>query len=127
GLGGLAERGSGPGVVRGSVSSGGVAVVFSGQGAQRPGMGEQLRRWPVFAQAFDEVVDAFGPELRQVIADGDGLDQTGGTQPALFAFEVAVWRLLQWWGVDVPVVAGHSIGELAAAYVAGVWSLPDAV
>ena len=86
----------------------------------------------MFAEAFEEVCSGFagllpGP-LEQVVFDGDErrLTETGWAQPALFAFEVGVFRLLGSWGVRPDFVAGHSIGELAAAYVAGVWSLPDA-
>ncbi|WP_218053234.1 type I polyketide synthase [Streptomyces rhizosphaericus] len=154
GLSGLAERGGGPGVVSGSVVDGDMGVVFSGQGAQRVGMGEGLSGFGAFAAALDEVLGVFdevaggvaadielsedlqevfgvggdfSARLREVMSGGiDGLTGTGWAQPALFAFEVASWRLLGSWDVRPSVVAGHSLGELVAAYVAGVWSLRDA-
>nr|WP_062216192.1 type I polyketide synthase [Streptomyces sp. NBRC 109706] len=128
GLEGLA-RGEG---VAGVVSGGGVGVVFTGQGSQRVGMGLGLAgEFPVFAEVFGEVCGLFdellGVSLREVIVSGVGLEGTGLAQCALFAVEVALFRLLESFGVRVGVVGGHSVGEIVAAHVAGVLSLSDAV
>ncbi|MFC3386266.1 beta-ketoacyl synthase N-terminal-like domain-containing protein, partial [Couchioplanes caeruleus subsp. azureus] len=111
-------------VVTGEVAAGPVAFLFPGQGAQRVGMGQRLREvCPAFAGPYDEVAAHLDlPELDSA----DLLDQTRWTQPALFAVEVALFRMFETWGMRPDYLIGHSVGELAAAHVSGVLSLADA-
>ncbi|MET9697758.1 beta-ketoacyl synthase N-terminal-like domain-containing protein, partial [Streptomyces sp. NPDC006529] len=133
----LADGIDAPAVVHGAPAAGRSAVLFTGQGSQRLGMGRELYlSHPVFADALDNAAWYLDEQLELPLLDvlfaAEGtpaaalLHQTAYTQPALFAIEVALFRLVQSWGLRPSFVAGHSVGEIAAAHVAGVFSLEDA-
>ncbi len=132
GLRALADGDSVPTVVTGAVASRAkLAYLFSGGGAQHVGMGRELyRTFPVYAAAFDDVCAHLDPllprPLAEALEDPELVDQIWYLQTGLFAVEVALYRLLEHWGIRPDVLAGHSLGELTAAHVAGVLSLADA-
>ncbi|WP_182888126.1 type I polyketide synthase [Microbispora sp. H10885] len=120
-----------------------VAFVFSGQGTQRPGMGQELhRRFPAYAEAFDAACaaldraralrEARGPRVAEVVfapagsPESASLRRTEYAQPALFAVQIGLVRLAEDLGLVAHALLGHSIGELTAAHAAGALSLDDA-
>ncbi|MFC6849672.1 type I polyketide synthase [Streptomyces caelestis] len=144
GLAALASGASAPGLVRGTPATGRLGFLFPGEGSQFPGMGRELHeRHPVFARALEELCealdrelnpegDAVRPGLREVLFAEAGtpeaalLDETGYAQAGLFAVGAASFWLLQSWDVVPDVLGGHAVGEVTAAYAAGVLSAEDA-
>ena len=134
GLGELAGGQPGASVITGQAAAGGKTVfVFPGQGSQWLGMGMGLHAaYPVFAEAFNTAVGELDRHLlrplREVMwgHDENLLNTTEFAQPALFAVEVALYRLLESWGLRPDFLMGHSVGELTAAHVAGALSLENA-
>ncbi|MGV0809588.1 type I polyketide synthase [Mycolicibacterium setense] len=137
GLEALTQGRQAPHLTTGTAASGKTVYMFSGQGSQYPGMGASLyMNSPVFAEALNNVCSHLDPyldrPLRDIMFAAPGtpeaqlLDQTGYTQPALFAIEVALYRLLEHLGLTCDAVVGHSVGEIAAAHIAGILTVQDA-
>ena len=139
GLQAVARAKPGAGVYGGKLPPrpGPLAIMFTGQGAQRPEMGAQLyEEFPVFKSALDEACEQLdrhlGASLKEVLfapaesTRAAGLDDTEWAQAGLFALELALYRLVCSWGLRPDYLIGHSIGELTAACVAEALSLQDA-
>ncbi|WP_416972971.1 SDR family NAD(P)-dependent oxidoreductase [Streptomyces sp. 4F14] len=131
----LAEGRPHPALVRppGAARTGTTAFLFTGQGSQRPGMGQELyAAFPAFAEALDDVCAHLDPSLKRTLSappdspEAAALNETGTTQAALFALETALYRLVTSFGVTPSHLTGHSVGEIAAAHAAGILDLPDA-
>jgi acyl transferase domain-containing protein len=112
-----------------TATDGKLAFLFTGQGAQRVNMGRDIT-YPRYLEAFEQACTALNPHLDQPLQDAitnsDLIEQTAYAQPALFAIETALYRLLQSWGIKPDYLTGHSLGEITAAHCAGILTLDDA-
>jgi acyl transferase domain-containing protein/surfactin synthase thioesterase subunit/acyl carrier protein len=113
-----------------------IAFLFSGQGSQHVGMAAELyRHQPVFRAVVDRCAALLRDRLEWPLLDvlfeqaggADAIHETAYTQPALFAVQAALTELLRSWGIFPNAVLGHSVGEFAAAYCAGVFTLEDGI
>jgi acyl transferase domain-containing protein/surfactin synthase thioesterase subunit len=113
-----------------------LAFLFSGQASQYARMGSELyRHQPVFREEVDRCTEIVGNRLGQPLADvllsdqidSSLIDQTAYTQPALFAVQAGLVALWRSWGIVPDIVLGHSVGEFAAAYCAGAYTLEQAL
>ncbi len=134
GLTALAEGRPHPGVVTGTAlgAPGRPVWVFSGYGAQRAGMAQRLlEEEPAFAEAIDDLDGLFaeegGPDLWALLEEGRKPEGPADTMPVLFAIQIALARMWRSYGVTPGAVVGHSMGEVAAAVVAGALTLEDGV
>ncbi|MCY1022595.1 PfaD family polyunsaturated fatty acid/polyketide biosynthesis protein [Pyxidicoccus sp. MSG2] len=106
------------------------AVVFPGQGSQRPGMGADFyKQWPIARRTFEEACDAVGENLVQLCFEKDPrLHLTEFTQPCILTMEIAAWRaVVEAFGFQATVFGGHSLGEYTALVAAGALPFADAV
>jgi acyl transferase domain-containing protein/phospholipid N-methyltransferase len=139
-LGAVVDDRSGQGVLRGTAAAVAprIAFLFTGQGSQYVGMGRSLYQTePVFRAALDRCDTLLRGRLDRPLLeilhpadptrDGEPMERAGQAQPALFALEYALACLWRAWGVEPEVMIGHSLGEIVAACVAGVFSLDDAL
>ncbi len=133
----LAEGKQPPEAILAQAKGGRLAYLLTGQGSQRVGMGKELyEAYPAYREALDELLGEIDPHLDRPLAEllfaepgseqAKLLDHTTYAQPALFATEVALQRLLESKGLHPDLLAGHSVGEITAAHISGVLSLPDA-
>ncbi len=133
----IAEGRPSPSSATATANPGRLAYLLSGQGSQRPGMGKELHEtYPAYAEALEEALAEIDPHLELSLRDllfaepgspeAELLGDTAYAQPALFATHLALHRLLESWGLAPELLAGHSVGEISAAQIAGVLSLPDA-
>ena len=120
---------------RASKPWGDLTFVYTGQGAQWWGMGQQLQRCePTFRRSLEQIDALLTPlagwsllrEMNRSRSESQ-IDRTDIAQPAIFALQVALTRLWAEWGIRPTRLVGHSVGEVAAAYCAGVYHLADAV
>ncbi len=129
----LAEGSTSAKAIAATAAKGKLAYLFTGQGSQRAAMGKELYEAdPVFRGAFEAVCEQLDLHLQTPLKEivfgesEEALDDTTYAQPALFALQVALFRALESRGLSPDFLTGHSVGEISAAHLAGVLSLPDA-
>jgi acyl transferase domain-containing protein/acyl carrier protein len=134
---GTGEQETQRGVVAAQQEAPRIAFLFTGQGSQYAGMGRELYETePMFRESIDRCAALLAGQLEAPLLEllgygpaaenaASAIDRTENTQPALFALEYALAQLWRSWGVEPEILLGHSVGELAAACVAGVFSLED--